>query len=177
MYQIVIYIHTQTHTHTKNTHTHKLSYLKYLHPATFHIWQQPAHPSQPHSMSCTMHKHQIHKLLQCIGWNTQDPSCNWNTQHTYISTSSTQFAKHHHSFGRWFSSPCIPCGCIIPQAVTHSLVLLKMGRIIARNMLSWLELLISRYCCIQLVVYIIYISLYFFDTCYSKLHEASFVTG
>ena len=27
-------------------------------------------------------------------------------------------------------------GCIIPQAVTHSLVLLKMGRIIARNMLS-----------------------------------------
>ena len=32
------------------------------------------------------------------------------------------------------------CGCIIPQAVTHSLVLLKMGKIIARNMLSWLEL-------------------------------------
>jgi len=36
----------------------------------------------------------------------------------------------------------------IPHAVTHSLVLLKMGRIIARNMLSWLELLISRYFCI-----------------------------
>ena len=35
--------------------------------------------------------------------------------------------------------------CIIPQAVTHSLVLLNMGKIIARNMLSWLELLISRY--------------------------------
>ena len=27
-------------------------------------------------------------------------------------------------------------GCIIPQAVTHSLVLLKMGEIIARNVLS-----------------------------------------
>jgi len=27
-------------------------------------------------------------------------------------------------------------GCIISQAVTHSLVLLKMGKIIARNMLS-----------------------------------------
>ena len=53
-------------------------------------------------------------------------------------------------------------GCIIPQAVTHSLVLLKMGKIIARNMLSWLELLISRYCCIYLFFYIIYISLYFF---------------
>jgi len=39
-------------------------------------------------------------------------------------------------------------GCIVPQAVTHSLVLLKMGKIIAQNMLSWLELLISRYCCI-----------------------------
>jgi len=39
-------------------------------------------------------------------------------------------------------------GCIIPQAVTHSLVLLKMGKIIVPNMLSWLELLISRYCCI-----------------------------
>jgi len=28
------------------------------------------------------------------------------------------------------------CGCIIPQTVTHSLVVLKMGKIIARNMLS-----------------------------------------
>jgi len=37
----------------------------------------------------------------------------------------------------------------------HSLVLLRMGKITARNMLSWLELLISRYCCIYLVVYII----------------------
>ena len=27
-------------------------------------------------------------------------------------------------------------GCIIPQPVTHSLVILKMGEIIARNMLS-----------------------------------------
>ena len=27
-------------------------------------------------------------------------------------------------------------GCIVPQTVTHSLVLLKMGKIIARNMLS-----------------------------------------
>jgi hypothetical protein len=35
-------------------------------------------------------------------------------------------------------------GCIIPQAVTHNLVLLKMGKIIARNRLNWLELLISR---------------------------------
>jgi len=35
-------------------------------------------------------------------------------------------------------------------------MLLKMGEIIARNMLSWLELLISRYCFIYLVVYIIY---------------------
>ena len=49
-------------------------------------------------------------------------------------------------------------GCIIPQAVTHSLVLLKMGEIIAWNMLSWLELLINCYCCIQFVVYIICIS-------------------
>jgi len=39
-------------------------------------------------------------------------------------------------------------GCIIPQAVTYSLVFLKMCKIIARNMLSWLELLISHYCCI-----------------------------
>jgi hypothetical protein len=37
----------------------------------------------------------------------------------------------------------------------HSLVLLKMGEIIARNMSSWLEFLINRYCCIYLVVYII----------------------
>ena len=56
-------------------------------------------------------------------------------------------------------------GCIISQAVTHSLALLKMGKIIALNLLSWLELLINRYCCIYLVVYIIYISLYFFETC------------
>ena len=49
-------------------------------------------------------------------------------------------------------------GCIVPQAVTHSLVLLKMGGIIARNILSSLELLINRYCCTWLVVYIIYIN-------------------
>ena len=37
----------------------------------------------------------------------------------------------------------------------HSLVLLRMGEIIARNMLSWLKLLINCFCCIQLVVYAI----------------------
>ena len=61
-------------------------------------------------------------------------------------------------------------GCIIPQAVTHSLVLLKMGRIIARNMLSWRELLINGYYCIKLVVYIIYISLYIFGDLLNNLH-------
>ena len=30
----------------------------------------------------------------------------------------------------------------------HTLVVLRMGEIIARKMLSWLELLINRYCCI-----------------------------
>ena len=33
-----------------------------------------------------------------------------------------------------------------------------MGEIIARNILSWLELLIYRYYCIYLIVYIIYIN-------------------
>jgi len=37
----------------------------------------------------------------------------------------------------------------------HSLVLLKMGEIIARTMLSLWELLINRYCCIYFVVYFI----------------------
>jgi hypothetical protein len=43
----------------------------------------------------------------------------------------------------WYNAPTmLPAGgrqyrgCIIPQAVTHSLVLLKMGKIIARNLLS-----------------------------------------
>jgi len=36
----------------------------------------------------------------------------------------------------------------------HSLVLLRMDEIIARNTLSWLELLMNHYCCIYLVVYI-----------------------
>jgi len=40
------------------------------------------------------------------------------------------------------------CGFIIPQALTHSIVLLKMGVIIAQNTLSWLESLINHYCCI-----------------------------
>jgi len=30
----------------------------------------------------------------------------------------------------------------------HILVLLRTGEIIVRNMLSWMELLINRYCCI-----------------------------
>jgi len=55
----------------------------------------------------------------------------------------------------WYNAPTmLPAtgrqhrGCNLPQAVTHSLVLLKMGKTFGRNMLSWLELLISRYCCI-----------------------------
>jgi len=34
------------------------------------------------------------------------------------------------------------------KSCKHSLVLPRMGEIIARNMVSWLELLINRYCCI-----------------------------
>ena len=59
-------------------------------------------------------------------------------------------------YSLWYNAPTmLPASgrqhrrCIIPQTVTHSLVLLKMGKIISRNMLSWLELLISRYCCIK----------------------------
>ena len=63
-------------------------------------------------------------------------------------------------YSLWYNAPTMH-ECIIPQAVTHSLVFLKMGKIIARNMLSRLELLITRYCYIQLVVYTIYISLHF----------------
>jgi hypothetical protein len=71
-------------------------------------------------------------------------------------------------YSLWYNAPTmLPTGgrqhhgCIVPQNVTHSLVLLEMGKIIPRNMLSSLELLISLYCCIYLVVYIIYILLYF----------------
>jgi len=49
-------------------------------------------------------------------------------------------------------------GCIVPQAVTHSLAHLKMGKIIAQKMLNWLELLINCYCCIYLVICIIHIN-------------------
>ena len=52
-------------------------------------------------------------------------------------------------YSLWYNVPTMLPACgrqhrryIIPQAVTHSLVLLKMGKIIARNMLSWLELLL-----------------------------------
>jgi len=48
-------------------------------------------------------------------------------------------------------------GCIISQAVTYSLVLLKMGKIIARNMLSWLELLLHLVGCL----YYLYIIVFF----------------
>ena len=68
-------------------------------------------------------------------------------------------------YSLWYNAPTmLPAGgrqhrgCIIPQTVTHILVLLKMGKIISRNMLSSLELLMSHYCCIQLDVYIIYIN-------------------
>ena len=42
----------------------------------------------------------------------------------------------------------------------HRLVLLRMGKIIVRNMLSWLKLPINCYCCIYLVIY-----------CYCKLRR------
>jgi len=48
----------------------------------------------------------------------------------------------------------LPAGAKAPTDSTsttsskHSLVLLSMGVIIGRNMLSWLKLLINCYCCI-----------------------------
>jgi len=46
-------------------------------------------------------------------------------------------------YSLWYNAPTVlPAtggqqrGCIIPQAVTHSVVILKMGKIISRNMLS-----------------------------------------
>jgi hypothetical protein len=51
-------------------------------------------------------------------------------------------------YSLWYNAPTmLPAGdgqhrgFIIPQAVTHSLVLLKMGKIIARNMLSCLGII------------------------------------
>ena len=53
----------------------------------------------------------------------------------------------------------VPAGIISPVLYTtcckYSLGLLKMGETIARNMLSWLKLLINCHCCIWLGVYII----------------------
>jgi len=58
-------------------------------------------------------------------------------------------------YSLWYNAPTMlpdtsqqHRGCIKPQALTHSLVLLKMGKITAWNMLSWLELSKSHYCCI-----------------------------
>ena len=69
-------------------------------------------------------------------------------------------------YSLWYNAPTmVPAGgrqhrgCIKPQAVAHSLVLIKMGKIIARNMLSLLELLISRYCCISSWLSILFISM------------------
>jgi len=63
-------------------------------------------------------------------------------------------------YSLWYNAPTmLPATgrqhrrCIMPQAVTHSLVLLKMGKITARNMLSWLELLLLFY----LVGYLYYL--------------------
>ena len=70
-------------------------------------------------------------------------------------------------FGQWFlpSSGALDCvyslwyneasSVYYTTSCKHSVVLLRMGEIIARNMLSGLKSLINRYCCIWLVVYII----------------------
>ena len=61
------------------------------------------------------------------------------------------------AYGRIHPRCCRPAdrqhlGCILPQAVTRTIVLLKMGGINSRNILSWLELLINRYSCIWLFI-------------------------
>ena len=68
-------------------------------------------------------------------------------------------------YSLWYNEPTMLqaggrqlLGCIIPQAVTHSLLLLKLGKINARDLLNCLELLINRYCFIYLVTYNIYIN-------------------
>jgi hypothetical protein len=70
-------------------------------------------------------------------YNSTPSMTSWRTQgHLYLRFQAT--GRQHR-------------GYIIPQGVTRSLVLLRMGGINARNMLSWMELLINRYCCIWLV--------------------------
>ena len=66
-------------------------------------------------------------------------------------------------YNLWYNAlTMLPAGNIVGalyhKLLAYSLVLLKMGKMIARNMLSRLELLINRYFCIYLVVYIIYIN-------------------
>ena len=41
-------------------------------------------------------------------------------------------------YSLWYNAPTMlpATSCIIPQAVTYNLVLLKMGKVIARNILS-----------------------------------------
>ena len=54
----------------------------------------------------------------------QQESSTTKTVHKVINKGLKAEGQQHHG------------GCITPQAVTHSLVLLKMGKIISRNMLS-----------------------------------------
>ena len=54
----------------------------------------------------------------------------------------------------WWHQPAVS-SVFHTTSCKHSLVLLRMGEIIARNMWSWFKLLINCYCCIWLVVYML----------------------
>ena len=73
----------------------------------------------------------VHTGLTCINpYPTAFPYGNGMVLHFYKQQESSTTKTVHKVEGRQHRR------CIIPQAVTHSLVLLKMGKIIARNMLS-----------------------------------------
>ena len=99
-------------------------------------------------------------------WYKQPNRCNNNG--LFIIPISSTFSGDNFAHSQEHSTVFTACGimhrrCCRPVASSvhyttsckHSLVLLRMGEIIARNMLSWLELWINRYCCIYLVVCII----------------------
>ena len=86
---------------------------------------------------CRLGIHTVQGTLQ--DWRLINPfvsDCDLETMNRLLRKNILRLPKHVTTEARPRATGRQHRGCIIPQAVTHSLVLLKMGKIIARNMLS-----------------------------------------
>ena len=94
-------------------------------------WVIPFYEEEKVSLTKRDQDGEQHAELKVLGNRVLEKMCRYKND-----AATEELRKLHYAPTMWPATGRQHRGCIVPQAVTQSLVLLKMGKIISRNMLS-----------------------------------------